>query len=139
LGAKWPPLQQSLAEILQKYPSRLNQDIARYMAAFAGDAVVYRAYGRAATGGFTPIAWWDTLKWRQQNDAWAFEGKHEQGSLIFRVQAYLSFLRGEGPEFWEPLRWGVFLAILVSDLPCILWTCAGYQRFSGVATSSPGR
>ena len=61
------------------------------MASFAGDAAAYRAYGRAATGGFMPIAWWDTLKWRQQSDAWAFEGKHEQGSLSFRIHAYLSF------------------------------------------------
>ena len=115
LGAKWPPLQQSLAEILQKYPSSFNQDIARYMAFFAGDAAAYRGYGRAVTDGFTPIAWWDTLTWRQQTDGWAFEGKHEQGSLMFRVHAYLSFLRGEGPEFWEPLQWGVSLSILLLE------------------------
>ena len=115
LGAKWPPLQQSLAEILQKYPSSFNQDIARYMASFAGDAVAYRAYGRAATGGFTPIAWWDTLEWRRQEDAWAFEGKIEPGSLSFRIHAYLSFLSGEGPEFWQPLRWVAFLAILLFE------------------------
>ena len=115
LGAHWPPLQQSLAEILQKYPSRFNQDIARYMAYFAGDATAYRAYGRAATGGFAPIAWWDTLQWRQQSDAWAFEGKHEQGSLLFRIHAYLSFLLGEGPEFWGPLRGATLLAILLLE------------------------
>jgi hypothetical protein len=115
LGAKWPPLQQSLTEILQRYPSSFNRDIARYMSYFAGDAVAYRAYGRAAIGGFAPVAWWDTLEWRQQSDAWAFEGKQEQGSLSSRVHAYLSFLRGEGPEFWAPLRWGVFLAILLFE------------------------
>ena len=128
LGAKWPPLQQSLTEILQKYPSSFNRDIARYMASFAGDAVAYRAYGRAATSGFTPIAWWDTLEWRQQEDAWAFEGKLARGSLSSRVHAYLSFLGGEGPEFWEPLRWVVFVVVLIFE--------GGFQLFDWFARRS---
>jgi len=115
MAAKWPQFKQSLAEILQKYPSSFNQDIARHMAFFAGDAVNYRAYGRAATGGIIPVAWWDTRDWRQGANEWAFEGKHAQGSLIGRATAYLSFFRGEGPEFWGPLRWAAFLAILLIE------------------------
>ena len=128
MGAKWPPFKQSLAEILQKYPSSFNQDIARHMAFFASDAVAYRAYGRAATGDIIPVAWWDTREWRQQGNEWAFEGKHAQGSLIHRAAADLSFLRGEGPEFWQPVRWVAFLAIFLIE--CTFWVLDRLARRS---------
>ena len=115
MGAKWPPFQQSLDEILKKYPSSFNQDIARYMAAVAGDAPAYRAYGRADTGAVIPIAWWDWRGWRQNADAWAFEGKYSSESLMGRVRSYFTFWLGEGPEFWGPLRWGAVVLIFLIE------------------------
>ena len=113
LGAKWAPFKQSLAEVLQKYPSTFNRDIAQAMAGFGQDAAAYRVYGHSDTGGFFPVAWWDTHEWRQLQDAWAFEGKLPSLPISQRIGAYWSFLSGEGgPELWEPLRWGVFLVIL---------------------------
>jgi hypothetical protein len=116
MGAKWVPFKRSLAEILQKYPSPFNRDIARYMAGMGNDESAYRALGRAETGGFFPIAWWDTHEWRKDYDAWAFEGRHAEMPIRRRIWAYWSFFSGEGgPEFWYPLRWTALLVILVFE------------------------
>jgi hypothetical protein len=129
LGAKWLPFKQSLAEILQKYPSTFNRDIARYMAGMGDDVPAYRALGRADTGGFFPIAWWDSHEWRQVFDAWAFEGKHADVPLGRRIWAYWSFLSGEGgPEFWEPVGLVAILAILFIEGG--FWFLASRSRHS---------
>jgi len=108
--------QRSMGEILKKYPSAFNRDIARGMTYLAGDAAAYRSYGRASTGGVIPIARWDTAEQRDWANQWAFEGKHATHvSPLRRIRAYLSLFR-QGPEFWEPLRWGALAAVLLIEV-----------------------
>jgi hypothetical protein len=102
MDAKWPLLQQSLTEILNRYRSSFNQDVARDMACLAGDAVGYRLYGGAATGHIISIAPWDRRAWRQNCNEWAFEGKHA-GTFLDHAGSYVSFFRGFGPEIWGQL------------------------------------
>lgn len=129
LGAKWLPFKQSLAEILQKYPSTFNRDIARYMAGIGNDVPAYRALGRADTGGFFPVAWWDSHEWRRDFDAWAFEGKHADLSLGRHIWAYWSFLSGEGgPEFWEPV--GLVAILVILFIEGGFWFLASRSRHS---------
>ena len=116
MDGDFPTFQRSMSEILKKYPSNFNRDIARNMAYLAGDAAAYRSYGRASTGGVIPVARWDTVEWRDWANQWAFEGKHATGvSPLRRVRAYLSLFR-QGPEFWEPLRWGALAVVLLIEV-----------------------
>jgi PH (Pleckstrin Homology) domain-containing protein len=116
MDGDYPTFQRSIGEILEKYPSNFNRDIARNMAYLAGDAAAYRSYGRASTGGMIPIAQWDTVKWRDWANQWAFEGRHAtSASPLRRIRAYLSLFR-QGPEFWRPLRWGALGAVLLIEL-----------------------
>jgi hypothetical protein len=116
MDAEFAPFQRSMAQVLERYPSSFNRDIARNMAYLAGDTAAYRAYGRASTAGVIPVAWWDTAKWRQWANEWAFEGKRATNySPLRRVRAYFSFFRGQGPEFWNPLRWTILIAIVLIE------------------------
>ena len=115
MGARWAPMQQSLAELLAAYPSSFNYDVARAITCFASQEATYRMLGRAATGDITAVAWWDTREARRGCNEWAFEGKHARGSLLWRASKYLSFWRGFGPELWQPLRWVVLLTILLIE------------------------
>ena len=115
MGAKWLPMQQSLAELLSAYPSSFNYDMARVITCFATQEVAYRAFGRAPTQDIVAVAWWDTREWRRGCNEWAFEGKHTRGSLLNRAGTYLSFWRGFGPELWQPLRWVVLLTVLLIE------------------------
>lgn len=126
LGAKWPPMRESLAELLQAYPSSFNRDVARSMTCFAGDAQAYRALGRAPTGYFLPVAWWDSADWRRGCNGWAFEGLQMHDSVMHRIEAYLSFLWGFGPEFWTRLEWIMVVLFLLTEGGFRLW--AGLAR-----------
>ena len=47
MGVKWPLMQQSLAELMQAYPSAFNRDVQRAITCFTGRAAEMRALGRA--------------------------------------------------------------------------------------------
>ncbi len=123
MGAKWPPMKQSLSELLRAYPSSFNQDLARAITCFSGDAPAFRMLGRGSTGDIVSVAWWDTRDWRQGCNQWAFEGKHIRGSPLDRARVYLSFLRGFGAAFWTRLRLVALVTfILVESVLALLAT-----------------
>lgn len=115
MGAKWPQMKQSLAELLRAFPSSFNQDVARAITCFSGDAPAFRLLGRGSTGDIVSVAWWDTRDWRQGCNQWAFEGKHIRGSPLDRARVYLSFLRGFGSAFWTTLRLVALIAFILIE------------------------
>jgi hypothetical protein len=115
MGALWPPMQQSLAELTQAYPTDFNRDIARSMSCMAGRNQATRNLGRAATSDFVPIAWWDSSQWRETCNGRAFEGKHIHGPLQQRVRAYVVYLRAFGDAFWQRIRLAVLVTFLLIE------------------------
>jgi hypothetical protein len=115
MGVKWALMQQSLAEVMQAYPSAFNRDVARAITCFTGRSAEMRALGRADTKDFVPVAWWDSTQRRQSCNELAFEGKYVRGSLPHRVRAYLAFLRSFGDVFWQRIRLAVFVAFFVVE------------------------
>jgi hypothetical protein len=126
MGVKWPLMQQSLAELMQAYPSTFNRDVARAITCFTGRAAEMRALGRAETANIVSVAWWDTSEWRQSCNDLAFEGKFVRGSLQNRARAYFAFLRTFGDVFWQRIRLAAFVAFFVIEgglaLLAILWS-----------------
>jgi hypothetical protein len=126
MGVKWPLMQQSLAELMQAYPSAFNRDVQRAITCFTGRAGEMRALGRAETANIVSVAWWDTSEWRQSCNNLAFEGKFVRGLLQHRARAYLAFLRTFGDIFWERIRFAAFVAFFVIEgglaLLAILWS-----------------
>ncbi len=114
-GALWPPMQQSLAELLQAYPSAFNRDLARAISCLCGRIQATRDLGRAVTVDINPVAPWDSSQWRHTCNEWAFEGKHVQGSLPQRARAYLSYFRGFGDAFWQRIRMAAFFAFFLIE------------------------
>jgi hypothetical protein len=115
MGMQWTLMQQSLAEVMQAYPSAFNRDIARSITCFTGRTASIRALGRADTTNVVPVAWWDSPQWRKSCNELAFEGKYVRGSLSHHVRAYLSFLRNFGDVFWERIRLAAFFAFFVIE------------------------
>ena len=115
MGLKWSLMEQSLAELMQAYPSAFNRDIARSFTCFTRRSASIRALGRADTTNVVPVAWWDTPQWRQSCNEFAFEGKYAPGSLPQRLRAYVNFLRTYGDVFWERIRLAVFVAFFVLE------------------------
>jgi hypothetical protein len=115
MGAKWPPMKQSLVELRRAYPSAFNQDISRAITCMAGDAGVYRALGRAETDQIASVAFWDTREARRRCNEWAFEGKLAALSLSDRVRGYVSFLQGFGPAFWMRVRIAALIAVILVE------------------------
>jgi hypothetical protein len=115
MGVKWALMQQSLAEVMQAYPSAFNRDVARAITCFTGRSAEMRALGRADTKEFVPVAWWDSTQRRESCNELAFEGKYVRGSLPHRVRAYLAFLRSFGDVFWQRIRLAVFVAFFVIE------------------------
>ncbi len=111
----WPPMQQSLAELLRAYPSEFNRDIARSIGCLCGRIQATRNLGRAVTVDIVPVAWWDTSQWRQTCNEWAFEGAHVHGSVLQRARAYFNYLRAFGDVFWQRIRLAAFLGFLVTE------------------------
>jgi hypothetical protein len=126
MGVKWPLMQQSLAELMQAYPSAFNRDVQRAITCFTGRAAEMRALGRAETANIVSVAWWDTSERRQSCNDLAFEGKFVRGSLQHRARAYIAFLRTFGDVFWQRIRFAAFVAFFVIEgglaLLAILWS-----------------
>lgn len=138
MGVKWPLMQQSLAELMQAYPSAFNRDVQRAFTCFTGRAAEMRALGRAETANIVSIAWWDTSEWRQSCNDLAFEGKFVGGSLQNRARAYLAFLRTFGDVFWQRIRFAAFVAFFVIEgglkLLAILWSsrATSFAKSAGI-------
>jgi hypothetical protein len=138
MGVKWPLMQQSLAELMQAYPSTFNRDVTRAITCFTGRAAEMRALGRAETAHIVSVAWWDTSEWRQSCNDLAFEGKFVRGSLQHRARAYLAFLRTFGDVFWQRVRLAAFVAFFVIEgglaLLAILWSsrATSFAKSAGV-------
>lgn len=115
MGVKWPLMQQSLAEVKQAYPSPFNRDVEWAITCFTGRANEIRALGRADTTNFVPVAWWDSARWRQSCNEFAFEGKFVRGSLQHSVRAYVAFLRTFGDVFWQRVRLAAFIAFFAIE------------------------
>ncbi len=115
MGALWPPMQQSLTELLQAYPTDFNRDIARSISCMSGRTQATRNLGRAATSDFVPIAWWDSSQWRETCNGRAFEGKHIHGPLQQRVRAYVVYLRAFGDAFWQRIRLAALVTFLLIE------------------------
>lgn len=115
MGVLWPPMEQSLAELMQAYPTDFNRDIARSMSCIAGRNQATRKLGRAATTDFVPIAWWDSSQWREMCNGRAFEGKHIHGPLPQRVHAYFLYLRAFGDAFWQRIRLAALVTFLLIE------------------------
>ena len=126
MGAKWPAMKQSLEELLRAYPSAFNRDVSRAITCMAGDAVAYRALGRAPTDEIASVAFWDTREARRRCNEWAFEGKLTPVSLSDRVRSYLSFLQGFGPSFWMRVRVAAVIALILIE--CGLWFLGWLSR-----------
>ena len=128
MGVLWPPMEQSLAELLQAYPTDFNRDIARSMSCIAGRNQATRRLGRAATADFVPIAWWDSSEWRETCNGRAFEGKHIHGPLSQRVRAYFLYLRAFGDAFWQRIRLAALVTFLLIEgglaLMARLWSAS---------------
>jgi hypothetical protein len=141
MGVKWALMQQSLAELMQAYPSVFNRDVQRAITCFTGRAAEMRALGRAETANIVPVAWWDTSEWRQACNDLAFEGKFVHGSLQNRARAYLAFLRTFGDIFWQRIRFAAFVAFFVIEgglkLLAILWSsrATSFAKSAGIACS----
>jgi hypothetical protein len=123
MGLKWSLMEQSLAEVMQAYPSAFNRDIARSFTCFTRRSASIRALGRADTTNIVPVAWWDTPQWRQSCNEFAFEGKYVPAPLSLRLRAYVNFLRTYGDVFWERIRLTVFVTFFVLEgaLALLAW------------------
>lgn len=115
MGAKWDLLKDSLAQMVQAYPSTFNRDVERAITCFTGRDAEMLALGRADTANVVPVAWWNTAEFRQRCNDWAFEGKHERGSLAHRLRAHSAFLRTFGDVFWQRVRLAAFVAFLMLE------------------------
>jgi hypothetical protein len=138
-GLLWPPMQQSLTELTQAYPTEFNRDVARSISCIAGRIHDTHNRGRADTVNFVPVAWWDSRQWRETCNGWAFEGKRMHGPLTQRVRAYLVYLRAFGDAFWERIRLAALVTFLLIEgglaLLARLWS-ARTAAWSGFATAS---
>jgi len=144
MGAKWVLMKPSLAEVVRAYPSTFNRDVERAITCFTGRDAEMRALGRADTANVVPVAWWDTAQHRQSCNDWAFEGKHERGSLAHRVRAYSAFLRTFGDVFWQRVRLAACVAFFLIEgglaLLAKLWSARalGWPESAGTnATFNP--
>jgi hypothetical protein len=117
-GADWPPLQQSIVDVLEAYPDPYNLNAALAFYCFGGAANLYKSVGKRWQPG-APLAWWDDPTWREGCDKWAYEGVVAHQPIAARMLDYLSFLAGIGGPFWRIvvlvalLMWGgieVYLA-----------------------------
>jgi len=139
MGVKWPLMQQSLAELMQAYPSAFNRDVQRAITCFTGRAAEMRALGRAETANIVSVAWWDTSEWRRSCNDLAFEGKFVRGSLQHRARAYLAFPRTFGDVFWQRIRLAAFVAFFVIEgglaLLAILWSARATSWAKSAGTS----
>jgi hypothetical protein len=139
MGVKWTLMQQSLAELMQVYPSAFNRDVQRAITCFAGRAAEMRALGRAETTNIVPVAWWDSSQRRQSCNELAFEGKFVRGSLQHRARAYVAFLRTFGDTFWQRVRFAAFVAFFVIEsglaLLAILWSARATSWAKSADTS----
>ena len=139
MGVKWPLIRQSLAEVMQAYPSAFNRDVARVITCFGGRAGEIGALGRADTEHFVPVAWWDSSEWRQSCNELAFEGKHPRPSLQHLVRSNLVFLRTFGDVFWQRVRLAAFLAFFVIEVGLAvlakLWSARALAWPESAATS----
>lgn len=115
-GAKQPAMIESYKEVLKAFPDEHNRQIARAMMCFGGDAKEYRALGKPVSDSLPPIAWWDSVEWRRNCDAWAFDGKTSSPSISGATRGIISFLQGMGREFWGPIGTVVFVCWLLVEL-----------------------
>jgi hypothetical protein len=139
MGVKWSLMQQSLAELMQAYPSAFNRDVQRAIKCFTGRAAEMRALGRAETTNIVSVAWWDTTEWRQSCNDLAFEGKFVRGSLQNRARAYIAFLRTFGDVFWQRIRFAAFAAFFVTECGLALLAIIRSSRATNFANSAdPG-
>ena len=100
-GAKLPQMIASYEDVLRAYPDPHNVEVARALMCSAGDGGRYRALGRRGKDVVPPLAWWDSLDWRQGCDRWAFEGVMAPAPIADRVSTVITFFQGFGDPFWR--------------------------------------
>ncbi len=99
-GAKWPPLQQSIVEVLKAYPDPYNFNAALAFYCFGDAANLYKSLGKRWQPS-APLAWWDAPPWREGCDKWAYEGVVAHRPVMASAVDYVSFLAGVGVPFWR--------------------------------------
>jgi hypothetical protein len=107
-GAEWPPLQQSIVDVLKAYPDPYNFNAALSFYCFGDAATFYKSLGKRWQPS-APLAWWDAPAWREGCDKWAYEGVVAHKPIAERVTDYLSFLAGVGAPFWQTVALVAFL------------------------------
>jgi len=117
-GAKWPPMRQSLDEIMRAYPDPFNVDAARSMACLVGQNDYYRSLGRRTSINTASVGWWDTPEWRRSCDEAVYEGRVFDTPLPERLTHYSTFLRGFGTKFWTSI--GLIITVVAAILELVL-------------------